>query len=153
MRCFPVLLAIFAALPVIHAQPSVASTADFFEAKIRPVLANNCYSCHASSSQSQGGLRVDSQEAMLRGGGRGAAVVPGDPDKSWLIRAVRQTDPALKMPLGGKLSDAEVEDLVSWVKSGAVLPGGAASVTPAVKETKAGDKYVISAERKNFWSL
>ncbi len=136
MRCFPALLAIFAALPALHAQPSLASTADFFETKIRPVLANNCYSCHASSSQSQGGLRVDSQEAMLRGGGRGAAVVPGDPDKSWLIRAVRQTDPALKMPMGGKLSGAEVEDLVSWVKSGAVWPGGAAAVAP-VKENKA----------------
>src|SRR5580658_6205110 len=152
MRCFPAFLAILAALPAVHAQTSLASTADFFEAKIRPVLANNCYSCHASSSQSQGGLRVDSQEAMLRGGGRGAAVVPGDPDKSWLIRAVRQSDPALKMPMGGKLSDAEVEDLVSWVKSGAVWPGGAAAVAP-VKENKAGDKYVIPAERKNFWSL
>ena len=155
MRCLPALLATIAALPAIHAQPSAASTSDFFETKIRPVLANNCYSCHASSSQSQGGLRVDSQEAMLRGGGRGAAVVPGDPDKSWLIRAVRQIDPALKMPMGGKLSDAEVEDLVSWVKSGAVWPGGAAAapVVVAVKENKAGDKYVISAERKNFWSL
>src|SRR5580658_11023255 len=145
MRCFPAFLAILAALPAVHAQTSLASTADFFEAKIRPVLANNCYSCHASSAQSQGGLRVDSQEALLRGGGRGAAVVPGDPDKSWLIRAVRQTDPALKMPMGGKLSDAEVEDLVSWVKSGAVWPGATAAVTPAVKDNKAGDKYVISA--------
>jgi hypothetical protein len=151
MRCFPALLAIFAAVP-IHAQPSTASSADFFETKIRPVLANNCYACHASSAQSQGGLRVDSQEGLLRGGGRGAAVVPGDPDKSWLIRAVRQTDPALKMPMGGKLSDAEVEDLVSWVKSGAVWPGAAAAAAP-IKESKAGDKYVIPAERKNFWSL
>src|ERR1700683_4409313 len=125
MRCFPALLAIFAAAPAIYAQPSTAATPDFFETKIRPVLTNNCYACHASSSQSQGGLRVDSQEAMLRGGGRGAAVVPGDPEKSWLIRAVRQTDPALKMPMGGKLSDAEVEDLVSWVKSGAGWAGGA----------------------------
>src|SRR5580658_7639782 len=143
MRCFPALLAIFAALPAIHAQAPVASNSDFFETKIRPVLATNCYSCHASSAQSQGGLRVDSQEALLRGGGRGAAVVPGDPDKSWLIRAVRQTDPALKMPMGGKLSDAEVEDLVSWVKSGAVWPGAAAAVVSAVKENKAGDKYII----------
>jgi len=111
MRCLPALLAIITAVPALYAQPSPAATADFFEAKIRPVLANNCYGCHASSSQSQGGLRVDSREAMLKGGGRGAAVVPGDPDQSWLIRAVRQTDPALKMPMGGKLSDAEVEDL------------------------------------------
>ena len=155
MRRVPALLAILASIPALYAQSSAASTSDFFEAKIRPVLANNCYACHASSAQSQGGLRVDSREAMLRGGGRGAAVVPGDPDKSWLIRAVRQTDPALKMPMGGKLSDTEVEDLVSWVKSGAVWPGSAAgtAAVPAVAESKAGDKYVISAERKNFWSL
>ena len=102
MRCFPALLALTAAVPALSAQSPAAATTDFFEAKIRPVLANNCYACHASSAQSQGGLRVDSRDALLKGGGRGAAVVPGDPDQSWLIRAVRQSDPALKMPMGGQ---------------------------------------------------
>jgi hypothetical protein len=155
MRCFPAFLVVIAATPALYAQSTPAATADFFETKIRPVLANNCYACHASSAQSQGGLRVDSREALLRGGGRGAAVVPGDPDQSWLIRAVRQTDPALKMPMGGKLSDSEVEDLVSWVKSGAVWPGSATTSATALpaKENKPDGKYVIPPERKNFWSL
>jgi mono/diheme cytochrome c family protein/cytochrome c553 len=151
MRCLTAVLAIIAAAPSIHAQTPGASSAEFFETKIRPVLANSCYSCHTSSAL--GGLRLDSREAMLKGGGRGAALVPGDPGKSWLIRAVRQTDPALKMPMGGKLSDAEIEDLASWVESGAVWPAAKTTAGSAVKESNAGDKYVISPERKNFWSL
>jgi len=125
-----------------------ASTPEFFETKVRPVLANNCYACHTNSAL--GGLRLDSREAMLKGGGRGAALVPGDPDKSLLITAVRQTDENLKMPQGGKLKDAELEDLVAWVKAGAVWPAGSAPVTAAATSTGA---YVIPPERKKFWSL
>src|SRR5581483_10664875 len=72
-----------------------ASTPEFFETKIRPVLANNCYSCHTTSAM--GGLRLDSRESMMKGASRGAAVVPGDPDKSVLVTAIRQTDENLKM--------------------------------------------------------
>src|ERR1700683_1501379 len=101
-------------------------SADFFEARIRPVLANNCFTCHAASEL--GGLRLDSREAILKGGKSGPAIVAGDPDKSLLIRAVRQTDPKLKMPMGGKLKDQEIEDLVAWVKAGANWPATAAPV-------------------------
>src|SRR5580658_8380153 len=76
-----------------------ASSPEFFETKVRPVLANNCYACHTNSAM--GGLRLDSRVALLKGGGRGAAIVPGDPDKSVLITAIRQTDDKLKMPMGG----------------------------------------------------
>ncbi len=99
---------------------SQAASPDFFETKVRPMLAGNCYSCHTNSAL--GGLRLDSREAMLKGGGRGPALVPGDPDKSLLVKAVRQTDAKLKMPMGGKLKDAEIEDIVAWVKAGAVWP-------------------------------
>ena len=125
-----------------------AATPEFFETKVRPVLANNCYACHTTSAM--GGLRLDSRDAMLKGGGRGAALVPGDPDKSLLITAVRQTDENLKMPQGGKLKGAEVEDLVAWVKAGAVWPAGSAPVTAAASPSGA---YVIPRERKKFWSL
>ena len=54
---------------------------------------------------------MDSREAMLEGGTRGPALVPGDPQKSLLIQAVRQADPKLKMPMGGKLPDSEIADL------------------------------------------
>ncbi|MGH9782698.1 MAG: c-type cytochrome domain-containing protein, partial [Terriglobia bacterium] len=76
---------------------------EFFEARIRPVLVNNCYSCHTGNKL--GGLRVDSRSALLEGGKSGGAIVPGKPDASLLIQAVMQTDAKLKMPMaGGKLN-------------------------------------------------
>src|SRR5438046_3181515 len=76
-------------------------SADYFETSVRPVLAANCYDCHAD--EKMGGLRVDSREALLKGGKSGPALVPGDPDNSLLIQAVRQTRETLKMPKGGRL--------------------------------------------------
>jgi hypothetical protein len=77
-----------------------AQSPDFFENKVRPILANNCYDCHSSAEM--GGLRVDSRERLLQGGKSGPAIMAGDPDKSLLIQAVRQTGD-IKMPKGGKL--------------------------------------------------
>src|SRR3954447_14891642 len=128
----------------LRAQSAPAASPDFFENKIRPVLTNNCYSCHTGSQL--GGLRLDSRDAMLKGGKSGPALVPGDPEKSLMIRAVQQTT-ALKMPMGTRLNDQQVEDLVAWVKAGAVWP-------VATLPTSAKDgKYVITPERRAFWSL
>ncbi len=146
--CLPSLVAI--ACGVVQAQTPDAASPDFFEAKIRPVLANSCYSCHADSKL--GGLRLDSAEAMAKGGTRGPAIVAGDPDKSLLITAVRQTDPGLKMPMGGKLKDSEIADLTAWVKAGAVWPKTAAAAAAPSAATSAA-KYTIAPERKKFWSL
>ena len=134
------------AIGLLHAQTSNASDPDFFEAKVRPVLANNCFACHAESGL--GGLHLDSEEGMKKGGNHGPAVVPGDPAKSLLINAVRQTDPGLKMPLGGKLTDPEIAVLAAWVKAGAVWPKNAAKSIAAGK-----GKYTISPERRAFWSF
>src|SRR6266849_2326158 len=134
-----------AALTSLRAQSGPAATPDFFENKIRPVLANNCYSCHTGSQL--GGLRLDSRDAMLKGGKSVAALVPGDPDKSLMIRAVQQTT-ALKMPMGARLNDAQIEDLVAWVKAGAVWPQAA---LPTLSSD--GGKYIIAPERRAFWSL
>src|SRR5579883_2286313 len=130
-----------------YAQSGPASP-DFFESKVRPILANNCYGCHTDSKM--GGLRVDGRDDLLKGGARGPALVPGDADKSLLISAVRQTDPKLKMPAGGKLKPEEIETLVAWVKGGAVWP---ATAPPTAAATPAGAAYVISPERKKFWSF
>src|SRR2546429_7829552 len=101
-----------------QAAPSTAAASPaFFESNVRPVLAANCYDCH--TNERMGGLRVDSREALLKGGRSGPAIVPGDPDKSLLIAAVRQTG-ALKMPKGGALEADEVSALVEWVRAGAV---------------------------------
>src|SRR5262245_8256300 len=75
------------------------SPTEFFESKVRPILANNCYACHTDSKM--GGLRLDSRVALLEGGKSGPAIVTGQPDDSLLIRAVMQTDEKLKMPMAG----------------------------------------------------
>src|ERR1041385_4280689 len=138
IRGLGITASLLGALAPLYAQSSPAASPEFFELKIRPVLAANCYSCHTGSEL--GDLRVDSREAMLKGGKRGAALKPGDPDGSLLIRAVKQTDPDLKMPMGGKLKPAEIDDLVAWVKAGAEWP------KPAVptNTTDAGGKYIIA---------
>src|SRR5436309_1603562 len=85
--------------------PPASPQVEFFEARIRPVLAANCYSCH-DSNKATAGLDLTSKGGLERGGSRGTAVRPGDPDASLLYRAVSYRDPALKMPPGGKLPDA-----------------------------------------------
>jgi mono/diheme cytochrome c family protein len=138
---------LLATIQPLSAQVMNADTSEFFENKIRPILANNCFGCHTNSQL--GGLRLDTLEAMKTGGKRGPAIIPGDAESSLLIKAVRQTDPALKMPYGSKLKATEIADLEAWVKAGAAWPASTAS---AVTSSKDG-KYVISPERRNFWSF
>src|SRR6516225_3564939 len=88
----------------------------FYIEKIRPILSQKCYKCHTDQPNSR--FRVDSREAILQGGKRGPAIVPGDPENSLLIQAVRQTGD-LKMPKEGSLDEQEIADLVAWVKMGA----------------------------------
>jgi hypothetical protein len=138
-------LSSMAATGVASAQSLPANSPDFFEEKIRPVLVKNCYSCHTTSQMS--GLRLDTPDGMAKGGKRGAAVVPGNPGSSLLLTAIKQTEPGLKMPVGSKLTDAEVKDFTSWIEAGAVWPKTAAGAA-------ANDgKYVIYPEQKKFWSL
>src|SRR5258706_13304306 len=101
-----------------------ADQLEFFESKIRPVFVEHCYSCHSDKAEKlKGGLRLDSSEALLKGGSSGPAIVPGDPDASLLIKAVRYKDPDLQMPpKDKKLSDAQIASLEAWVKMGAPLP-------------------------------
>src|SRR3954454_23760306 len=138
---------VLGAVGQLRAQPSPAASPDFFELNVRPVLAANCYSCHTNSQL--GDLRVDSREALLKGGKRGPALKPGDPDASLLISAIKQTDADLKMPMGSKLKPAEIDDLVAWVKAGATGP----KPPPPAPATDANGKYVIAPEQKQFWSL
>jgi hypothetical protein len=89
-----------------------ATAVDFFEKKVRPVLAGHCYNCHSADTKPAGGLRVDDRKGLLDGGDTGPAVVPGDPEKSLLLRRVVQEDPRRRMPKEGEPLDAEqVADL------------------------------------------
>src|SRR5262245_29496157 len=93
-------LACFVALGVLSASLISARAEDaeaFFETKLRPVLADTCLKCHGGKKVSNG-LRVDSREALLKGGEHGPAIVPGDPDKSLLIQAIRRVHAEIKMP-------------------------------------------------------
>ena len=105
-----------------------AQETEFFETNVRPVLFEKCFSCHGEKTQ-QGGLRLDSRAAILKGGGNGPAIVAGDPDKSLLIKAVNYTG-ALKMPPAGKLKPVEIAALTDWVRMGAPWPEGKASRAP-----------------------
>lgn len=119
------LIALMSTGSLVSAQSTPSNDAvavDFFEKKIRPLLADNCYNCHSANNNSQGGLRVDDRNGLLNGGGRGPAVVPGEPEKSWLIKAVRHTDDKLKMPPKKQLSDEQVADLTKWIRDGAAWP-------------------------------
>jgi hypothetical protein len=99
------------------------SDAEFFEAKIRPVLAKSCYGCHSSKLKSpMSGLALDSRASLRKGGSSGAVVVPGKPAESLLLKALQYADPSLSMPPSGKLSDAVIADFEHWIATGAVDP-------------------------------
>src|SRR5688572_17373977 len=92
---------------------------EFFEKKIRPILVEHCYKCHAADSEKgpKGGLLLDTREGLFKGGDTGVAIVPGDAEKSLLIKAVRYADENLQMPpKNQKLSDEQIADLEAWVK-------------------------------------
>jgi hypothetical protein len=102
--------------------PDEAARVEFFEKKVRPILANHCYNCHSANTKALGGLRVDDRNGLVHGGGRGPAVVPGEPEKSLLIQAVRRTHEQVKMPPESQISAAEVADLTRWIEDGAAWP-------------------------------
>ena len=121
--------------------------ADFFERRIRPVLIEHCYECHAGDEDAiQGGLRLDDPGAMQRGGDSGSAVTPGDPDKSLLLTAIRYDD--LEMPPEGRLPDRIVRDFEKWIELGAVDPREA---DPALAEARDAD--IDWEQARSFWAF
>ncbi|MEQ1853966.1 MAG: DUF1549 domain-containing protein, partial [Chthoniobacteraceae bacterium] len=117
----------FAALPLLACGISVAAepaeSAEFFEKRIRPVLSEQCYKCHSSTSEKlKGGLMLDSREAWLKGGDTGPAIAPGDPEKSLLVEAIRWKNTDMQMPPKKALAPQQVADIEAWVKAGAPWP-------------------------------
>src|SRR5438132_14019044 len=93
---------------------------EFYEKQVQPILAENCYRCHSHEADKiKGSFVLDSREGLLKGGETGAAISPGEPEKSLLIKAVRQVDEDLKMPPKKKLSDEQIASLAEWIKMGA----------------------------------
>ncbi|HND52486.1 MAG TPA: PSD1 and planctomycete cytochrome C domain-containing protein [Pirellulaceae bacterium] len=99
---------------------------EFFEKRVRPVLAARCYECHgANAEKRRGGLRLDSRQAVLKGGDTGPAAVPGDLEKSLLVEAIGFTSSSIEMPPSGKLPEKEIADLREWVRRGLPFPTAA----------------------------
>ena len=95
----------------------------FFESRIRPVLVEHCYKCHSGRTKApKGGLRLDSREALLRGGENGPAIVPGKPDDSLLLKALSHEGEVAEMPPDEKLPDRVLADFRQWIASGAPDP-------------------------------
>lgn len=119
-------------LTVMFASYAVAADdLDYFESKVRPLLATQCYSCHSSKAAIvQGGLRLDSRDTILRGGHSGPALLPGNPDQSRLIRALRhEVEP--HMPPWGKLEPEKIAVLEEWIRRGAPWPKEGPSAAPS----------------------
>ncbi len=122
---------------------------EFFEARIRPVLVEKCLGCHGPKKQSSG-LRLDSREAVLKGGDSGPAVVPSRPEESLMIQAVAHRHEELKMPPKGKLPEAEVALLTRWVAMGAPWPAGSGQGKVATAGTDAAaDHWAFRPIRTN----
>ena len=116
---------------------------EFFEKKIRPVLAESCYDCHGEKKQ-KGGLRLDTKAGWEKGGDTGPAIVPGAPGKSLVIQAVRYQDHDLQMPpekSGGKMPEEKIAELEAWIKMGAPDPRVNAPAAPARDMAQAGTHW------------
>ena len=142
---FGAMVLIFAVVTQVMAAESTPEQIEFFEAKIRPVFADNCYACHSAANKIKGGLRLDAPAAVLKGGDTGPAIVPGDPDASLLIKAVRYHDADLRMPPKDKKLPAEqIAVLESWVKMGAPMPK-AGDANPLLTD--------VSGARAKHWAF
>jgi hypothetical protein len=128
----------------------------FFESTVRPLLAERCYECHSDrTKRPKGALRVDSLAALLQGGSSGPALVPGKPDESLLVRALRYADEELQMPPTGKLAQPEIDVLARWIADGAHWPGEASAATSAgaVEAAEPLQPYAPSAAALAHWAF
>ena len=121
----------------VFANPQI----DFFESKIRPILASQCYSCHSSKNKDvKGGLLVDTRDGLLKGGDSGPAIVPGQPEKSLLMQAINHD--GYEMPPSKKLPESVIQNFYSWIQMGAPDPR-------IPQDTTKRDM----ANAKKFWSF
>jgi mono/diheme cytochrome c family protein len=145
MNRFSLCLLAMPALLAAQSAPATPEQVEFFESKIRPVLAQQCFACHTTAQTAN--LRLDSRDDILKGGKSGPAIVPGDPDKSVLISRITAPSDDQRMPRGGtRLTDLQIADFKKWVKDGAPWP-------PDEAPKHAGSGYRITASQRKFWSL
>lgn len=134
------------ALTVAAAEQDPAKL-EFFEKKIRPILVENCYTCHSAETKPSGGLRVDDLNGLLSGGNTGPAILAGDPDGSLFLQRIVHKDPKKLMPKeGDKLTEAQVADLRTWIQDGVAWPRE--RIPPSL--TRANPEF--DKLKKNHWA-
>jgi cytochrome c553 len=122
----------------------------FFEQRIRPLLVESCLECHGATKQ-KGGLRLDHRDGWAIGGDSGPALVPGNPEASRIVHAVRYGNPKLQMPPRRKLSPRQISDLEQWVALGAPDPRAAAPATATAGPRSRSGLDLETA--RSFWSF
>jgi mono/diheme cytochrome c family protein len=140
------------------------SSADrFFFERVRPLLASRCWSCHGPD-KAEGGLRLDSRDAAIKGGDTGPALVLGEPDQSLMLMAIKRTHKVLEMPPKEKLSTSDIDTLERWIQNGAPWPAAPApsSAAPIARGEPIGDAWsdsrnpivqLFGGQRLELWSL
>jgi hypothetical protein len=120
----------------------------FFESKIRPVLAQNCFECHSAQAQQnkklKAGLLLDSKAGVLHGGETGPALVAGKPAESLLMKVLRHEIKGAEMPPKGALPAGVIADFAKWIEMGAADPRSGAA--PVVEH-----KRVIDVKSGQGW--
>jgi hypothetical protein len=145
------------------AESKLSEADHFFLEQVRPLLASRCLSCHGPD-KAEGGLRLDSREATLKGGDSGPALVPGKPEESLLLLAVKRTHKILEMPPEEKLASRDVATLERWIREGAPWPPSpsATDLGPAAPREPIGDAWtdprnpivqLFGGQRLDLWSL
>ncbi len=151
----------FAAGSPVDGSPTAADR--HFHEQVKPLLASHCTSCHGPD-KAEGGLRLDSREAALKGGDSGPALVPGNPDQSLLLAAVKRTHKILEMPPKQKLSGSDIAVLERWIRDGAPWPAASASSgdLAVAQNPHVGDAWsdprnpivqLFGGQRLDLWSL
>lgn len=137
---------------IVTAQAIASEQMDFFENKIRPVLAQNCYECHSAAGKKKGGLLLDSRPGWQAGGESGQVIIPGDAKKSLFMVSIRHEDEDLKMPkAGAMLDDKVIADFTKWIDGGAFDPRDKA---PTKEElAKATEWKTVLETRKDWWAF
>ena len=125
---------------------------EFFEQRIRPILAQECYDCHSHRSKVKAGLELDSRPGWQAGGQSGPAIIPGDPENSLLFQAITHGHEDIHMPKSGaKLEDSVLADFKEWIAQGAVDPRDVPSSADEV--AKDTDWDAIFERRGQWWSF
>ena len=142
MKPHIIILTFVLSLPTAFAQEAeTREKTAYFEQHVRPVLAEHCVKCHGATKQ-ESGLRLDSRDAMLKGGESGPVIVPFKPGESLLLEALNYE--SFEMPPAGKLDDKPIASIRKWIADGAIWPSDSPIREPG---------RVITDDDRNWWAF